>query len=618
MKNRIFAVILCVIMVIGIMPLSVFALESDDIVILYETDVHCSIEGYSKLAALKKELQESYAHVGVVSGGDFIQGNSLGVISQGEYAVNVMNLVGYDAVTLGNHEFDFRIERLNELVAMMDTKPICCNFQEVGAEETCYEPYSIVSYGDIDIAYIGITTPSTITTASPTQFKDENGNYLYTFNPTTLYDVVQANIDAAKAEGADYIIAVSHIGYADDEIYGDLEDVEDLIRNTDGFDVVLDGHAHVTVESKKMTDKGGNEVLLSSTGTKFEYIGKLTISDGEMTSELIKTADYTSTDPVVDAYIEQIYSEYAVLAERKVASTEVDLRVQDEDGNRLVRRSETNLGDLCAEAFRYAVDADVGYINGGAIRANILAGDISYNTMLNVMPFNNTVVLAEVTGQILKDLLEMTMIKWPDENGGFPHVSGITFSVNTAIKSSVELDEFEEFMGVSGEYRVYDIKVFNRESGEYEPLELDKTYTLGASNFILVDRGSGLKMMEGAKILQNDGILDVEAMERYISEALGGVVGEEYAEVTPNITFTEGFVTPPAEDGDDTPEGGENTPEGDVNDPTDDPDDGEQTPPADDGEKEDKPSYVWVIVLIAVGAVAVIAAILIVKTKKSK
>ena len=614
MKNKIIAIIACVLMLVGLLPLSTFALKSDDIVILYETDVHCEIEGYSKLAALKKELLQTHDYVGAVSGGDFIQGNSLGAISQGEYAVKVMNLVGYDAVTLGNHEFDFRIERLNELVTMMDTKPICCNFQEADADEPYYEPYTIVSYGDIDVAYIGIITPSTVTTAAPAQFKDENGNYLYSFNPNTLYEVVQKNIDAAEAEGADYIIAVSHIGYADDEIYGELEDVEDLISNTDGFDAVLDGHAHTVIESKKLTDKGGNEVLLTSTGTKFEYISKLTVSDGELTAELIKTADLTATDPAVDAYIEQIYTEYSVLADRKIASSEVDLRVQDADGNRLVRRAETNLGDLCAEAFRYAVDADVGYINGGAIRANIPAGDISYNTMLNVMPFNNTVVLAEVTGQILKDLLEMTMIIWPEENGGFPHVSGITFSVNTAIKSSVQLDEYEEFVSVSGEYRVYGIKVYNRESGKYEPLDLEKKYTLGASNFILVDRGSGLKMLEGAKILQNDGILDVEAMERYISEALGGVVGEEYAEVTPNITFTDGVVTGPDEGGD-APADGDNTTDEGGNAPTDDPiDEGDE--PSGDKDEEPKTSYVWVIFVIAGAGIAVCAVLFIIKKRK--
>jgi 2',3'-cyclic-nucleotide 2'-phosphodiesterase (5'-nucleotidase family) len=534
--------IVCVLLLIGIMPISVAAQKSDDIVILYENDVHCVVEGYSKLSAMKKELQETHNYVGVVSGGDYIQGSSLGVISRGEYIVNLMNLVGYDAVTLGNHEFDYRIDRLEELVGKMNTKPICCNFQKIGEDETCFEPYTIVSYGDVDIAYIGITTPSTISSSAPAQFKDENGNFIYTFNPTNLYDVVQANIDSAKASGADYIIALSHIGYADDEEFGDWEDVEDLIKNTSGFDVVLDAHSHTVIEEKTMLDEGGNSVLLSSTGTKFEYIGKLTISDGEFSTELIKTADYQPTDPVVDAYIQQIYSEYSVLGDRKVASSLVNLITHDAEGNRLVRKYETNIGNLCADAFRTVFEADIGYINGGNLRAEIPAGDITFNNMLNLLPFNNSVVLAEISGQTIKDMMEMAMKIWPEENGAFPHISGITFSVNTSIPSSVVLNEQEEFVGVTGQYRVYDIKIFDKETEKYQPIDLNKKYTIAATNYYLLECGSGMKMLENATIIKNDGVLDVEVLERYITEELGGVVGTEYAEAKNSITFTEGEI----------------------------------------------------------------------------
>ena len=548
MKNKFMIVITCILLVISMLPLSAFAVNSEDIVILYENDVHCTVEGYSKLSAMKKELQETHSYVGVVSGGDFIQGNSLGVISKGEYIVNLMNLVGYDAVTLGNHEFDYKLERLAELVDMMDTKPVCCNFQKTGEDTTCYEPYSIVSYGDVDIAYIGITTPSTISSSAPTQFKDENGNYIYTFHSTDLYDVVQKNIESAQAEGADYIIALSHVGYAEDELYGELEDVESLIRNTSGFDVVLDAHSHSVIESRTITDKDGNEVLLSSTGTKFEYIGKLTISEENFETELIKTENYKSTDPVVDAYIDEIYAEYSMLGERKVAFSEVDLITKDKDGNRLVRNNETNLGDLCAEAFRNAVDADIGYINGGSLRADVPAGDVTFNNLLNVLPFNNTIVLAEISGQTIKDMIEMTMMYYPGECGAFPHLSGLTFSFNTSIPSSVVLDEYEDFAGVTGQYKVYNIKVYNKDNGTYEPLELDKTYTIAASNYYLLEYGSGLKMLENTKVIQKDGMLDVEALELYIDDKLGGTVGQDYAEAKSNITFTDGEIVEDTED----------------------------------------------------------------------
>ena len=542
MKNKIIAMIVCVLLLVSIVPFSAFAQSNDDIVILYENDVHCEISGYTKIAAMKNELLQTYQHVGVVSGGDYVQGQSLGVVSRGEYIVKIMNLVGYDAVTLGNHEFDYKLDRLNELVAMMNTKPVSCNFQKIGEDSSYFEPYTIVSYGDIDIAYIGITTPSTVTSSSPAQFKDENGNFIYTFNPSTLYEVVQNNIDSAKAAGAEYVIALSHIGYAEDELYGDMEDIEDLIENTNGLDVVLDAHSHSVIEGMKLVDKGGNEVLLSSTGTKFENIGKLTISDGEFSTELIKTADYQLTDPVVDAYIQQISEEYSALGDRKVAITEVDLITKDAEGNRLVRNTETNLGDLCAEAMRSALNAEIGYMNGGGIRSDILAGDVTFNHLLNVMPFNNSVVLAEVSGQTLLDMMEMAVMSWPAEDGSFPHLAGVRFSVNTSIPTSVVVNEQEEFVSVSGEYRVYNMEIFDKETEQYVPIDLTDTYTLAASNYFLLDYGSGMTMLKNAKIIQNEGMLDVEALEYYVVDVLGGTIGQEYAEATPNIIFTDGKI----------------------------------------------------------------------------
>lgn len=544
MKKRVTVLVLCVLMIIGALPTPSFAAQNtEDIVILYENDVHCEVEGYSKLSAMKKELMESYAHVGVVSGGDYVQGGSLGVVSRGEYIVRLMNLVGYDALTLGNHEFDYRLERLEELIGMMNTEPICCNFRKIAEEDPYFKPYSIVSYGDVKIAYIGITTPGTIRTSSPSQFKDENGEYVFTFEPTALYGTVQKYIDAAKAEGADYVIALSHIGYTEDGAAAEEEDVIDLIGNTEGLDVVLDGHSHSVIEEMTVTDKAGNQVLLSSTGTRFEHIGKLTVSNGVFRTELIKTEDYTETDPAVDAYLAEIDHENSELGNRKVAVSEVDLITHDAEGNRLIRKAETNLGNLCADAFRYAVDADIGYINGGGIRAEISAGDVTFNDLLNVLPHNNTVILAEIDGQTIKDMLEMAMMSWPQE-GSFPHLSGITFSVNTQITSSVVLNETEEFSGVSGPYRVYNVKVYDRETETYEPLDLTKTYTLASHNYYLIEHGSGMKMLEKVKILQNDGILDVEALELYITEGLNGVIGESYREVKQNITYTDGELIP--------------------------------------------------------------------------
>ncbi len=517
-----------------------YAKDEDTIVILYENDVHCAVEGYSKLAAMKNELLETYANVGVVSGGDFVQGGTLGAVSKGEYIVNLQNKVGYDAITLGNHEFDYRLERLIELNDMANTKFISCNFQKIGEDKPFFEPYRIVSYGDIDIAYIGITTPETITSAFPAQFKDENDNLIYTFNESKLYDVIQSNINDAKDMGADYVIALSHVGYDES---GKLDDITDVIGNTDGFDAVLDAHSHSVIEKMLVKDKSGDDVLLTSTGTKFANIGKLTIKDGALDSQLVDVASYDKTDSTVDAYIAEIYENYAQIGNRKVAESKVDLITHDENGNRLIRKAETNLGDLCSEAFLTMTNSDISFVNGGGIRAAIKAGDVTFNDIFSVFPFNNQVVTAEISGQLIMDFLEMAMANYPEENGAFPHMAGITFSVNKSIPSSVKVDGNGFFEKVEGEYRVYNVKILDKASGEYKALELDKNYVISAIGYYIQEFGGGMTMFKDAKILYGEGMLDVEMLENFITQHLDGVIGEEYAEVKTNITFTEGVVS---------------------------------------------------------------------------
>ena len=523
MKKRLLFIIVIVSLLICTLPVSAFAAKQDDIIILYENDVHCEIEGYSVLSAMRNALKQEYEHVGIVTSGDYLQGGSLGSISKGEYIVRLMNLVGYDAIALGNHEFDYGLDRLFELADMLDTKPVCANFKKIGEGE-CFAPYSIVSYGDVKIAYIGVTTPTTPdTTSFPTQFVDENKNLIYTFSKDDIADVVQENIDKALAEGADFVIALSHLGDGESQY-----NAAQMVADTVGLDVVLDAHSHSVIESETLMDKNGNAVVYTSTGTKFANIGKLTISGDGITTELISLENDTATDPAVDACINQIMEEYAEVGNKKVADCAFDLITHDIEGNRLVRVSETNLGNLISDAFRHVLGADIAYFNGGGIRSHIESGEITFNDLLSVLPFNNTGVVVEVSGQTIVEMLEVAVSKWPEENGNFPHVSGLTFSVNT--------------LGDENE-RVYNVKIMNSETGSYEAIGLDRMYTVASNNFILLECGDGMSMFEGAKAVSDTGILDVEILEEYIVENLGGVIDEEYAEADGRITFTDGEVT---------------------------------------------------------------------------
>ena len=551
MKKRFLSILLCLSMLLSLLTFASCsnqndpsdnsgtnppAAETESIAILYENDVHCVVDGYSKLAAMKSELKGVYDHVGVVSSGDFAQGGTLGAVSKGEYIVNLMNKVGYDAIALGNHEFDYQLEQLARLNNLSNTKFLSCNFTKIGEDKPCFDSYTIVSYGDVEIAYIGITTPHTISSSVPPQFKDENGELLYSFGESQLCSIVQDNIDEALEAGADYVIALSHIGY---DKSGKLFDITDIIENTDGLDVVLDAHAHVVIEEEILKDKSGDDVLLSSTGMKFEYIGKLTITEDGLNTELVETATYEKTDATVDAYLSEIYESYAELGNRVIGQSTVTLNTHDGD-KRLVRNSETALGNFCSDALRFTTDADISFVNGGGLRAPIEAGEVTFNDIFSVFPYNNQIVKIEITGQVLLDMLEMCVIMYPEEKGSFPSMSGVTFSLDTSIPTSVKLDENGFFTGVDGEYRVYGVKVLDKESGEYLDLDLTKKYVLAGLNYHLISQGDGLTMFKDSKLIDAEGTLDIELLENYIVDHLGGVIGEEYAKPQGRITFTEG------------------------------------------------------------------------------
>ncbi len=539
MKKRFLIGFIVFCLLTSVMTIVPYAAETEEIVILFENDVHCSVDGYAKLAAMKEELSATADYVGVVSSGDFVQGGSLGVVSKGEYIVNIMNLVGYDAVTPGNHEFDYKIDRLHELSSMLHAPVVCANFKKIGEEETVFKPYTIVSYRETDIAYIGITTPDTITSSSPAQFKNEAGEYIYSFSGDNLYETVQKNIDAAEKEGADYIVALSHLGT--ESVYEEWS-VQTLIQNTTGLDVVLDGHSHSTVEKLIVNDKEGNAVTVASTGTTFANIGKLTISGGEIKTELIPVETYEKTDTEVTSYISQINEEYAKLGERKIGVSEINLTTLDESGNRIIRKAETNLGDLCADAYRVITGADIGMVNGGGIRANIDVGDITFNEILGVFPFGNKTCVSEVTGQQVVDMLEYGLIVYPEENGSFQHVSGITFDFDPQIEHSIKLDENQEFVCIEGARRVSNVKVLDKETGEYLPIDPLGKYTLASHSYLLMEYGGGATMFKDSKLLSDTGILDVELLENYITENLNGIVGAEYAESQNRINVLDAYI----------------------------------------------------------------------------
>ena len=423
------------------------AQEGNDIVILHTNDVHCGIEDgltYAGVSAYARAMEEQYGaeNVTLVDAGDAVQGGPIGTLTRGEYLVDIMNQVGYDIFVPGNHEYDYQMPRMLELMDMLDATVVSSNFLDLSTGESVFAPYTILSYGDVDVAYVGITTPESFTKSTPAYFQDEDGSYLYSFcedeSGQALYDNVQASVDAARTEGADYVVAVAHLGV---DVSSAPWRSTDVIANTHGIDVMIDGHSHTTIDGQEVLNEDGETVLLNQTGTKLSALGQVVIDPdtGEISAGLI--TEYQERDPDTQAFVDSINQEFSIILSQVVASTDVALTTVDPStGERIIRSQETNLGDLCADAYREVLDADVGLINGGGIRADIAAGEITYEDIISVHPYNNQATSVRVTGQQLLDALELGARYTPYENGGFLHVSGLTYTIDTTIPSSVVTD----------------------------------------------------------------------------------------------------------------------------------------------------------------------------------
>lgn len=520
------------------------AAASNGVVILYTNDVHCAIDtniGYAGVAAYEKAYEDAGYDVLLVDCGDAVQGAAVGTLSTGEYIVDIMNEVGYDVATIGNHEFDYGMDRFNELVEMAEYPYVSANFTDLEGN-TILSPYAVLEAGGYSIAFVGASTPETFSKSTPTYFQDEEGNFIYSFcggnDGADLYAAVQAAVDDARAEGADYVVVLSHLGTEASSVpYTST----DLIANTSGIDVVLDGHSHSVWEMEIEQNKDGEDVVMSSTGTQLTALGSLTIdAEGNLATQL-----HTETifqDDETAAFIDEIEAQYADTLATVVATSDVDLTIYDPtetdaDGNpiRLIRSQETNLGDLCADAYRAISGADIAFVNGGGIRDSIPAGDITYEQIIAVHPFGNALCVVEATGQEILDALEMSVRHVPDETGGFLQVSGLTFEVNMGVESSVVVDDADMFVEVAGDRRVQNVLVGG------EPIDPEATYTLASHNYMLKSGGDGYTMFADNVLLQDEVMLDNQVLINYITESLGGVVGEEYSDPygQGRITFVE-------------------------------------------------------------------------------
>ncbi len=556
------------------------AAPAEDVVILYTNDVHTYIDGvlsYDVIAALKTELEKQYGEGNVIlaDAGDHAQGTAYGSMDKGMTIISLMNAAGYDVATLGNHEFDYGMDGAMAIIEAAEYTYVSCNFykEEAGvrgdyvlAPATKFE-----TAGGLSISFVGITTPESFTKSTPAYFQDENGNYIYGIaggeDGAALYTAVQTAVDAVRMN-ADIVIALGHLG---DDPASQPWTSEEVIANVNGLNAFIDGHAHSTVAGKEVADKIGNNVLLTQTGEYFDAIGMMVIDgetkaistdligyneltevvkdengndmvdeDGEVVTEVVGyefvSTLYTGASWVVDENVAALKDAWMTDIDTqlgaKIGETALTLDNYDAEGNRLVRSQETNTGDFCADALYYlfdnmGLDVDVAIMNGGGVRNKAVTGELTYKTAKTIHTFGNVACLQTITGQQLLDALEWgaRSAGTGEECGGFLQVAGITYKIDTEWPASLQIDDKGVWIGgPTGGYRVHDVMVYNKETKEYEPLDLAGSYNLAGYNYTLRDLGDGFNMFSGAVNVLDYVMEDYQVLSNYIKAFEGGVV----------------------------------------------------------------------------------------------
>ena len=506
--------------------------DKSDVTILYTNDVHTYIDKqspkltYAAIADLKQSYQDAGKDVLLVDAGDHVQGTAYGSMDEGASIIKLMNAAGYDVATPGNHEFDYGMDRAKAIMKEADFPYLSCNWVDLRTGLRVLPSVKVFVRGGRRIAFVGVTTPETFTKSTPAYFMDKaQRKYIYDIqggeDGKKLYDAVQKAIDKAKLL-ADVVIGLGHLGVDPSSAPWTSEEV---IAHTSGFDAFIDGHSHTVMENKQVQDASGKAVTLTQTGSYFANVGEMTIAaDGTITTKLIPT--HEGMDAGIAAMQTSWVNTVDDMLGEKIAVGDSDFYVSDPaTGKRRIRSAETNLGDFVADGI-YAyfnevekLHCDLAIMNGGGIRADVPAGDWTFKTCKQVSPFGNVACLMSVTGKQIQDALEFAARfagEGGKENGGFLQVAGATYEIHTDIPNTVQIDEKNVWIGsATGTPRVQNVKIYDKASGSYLPLDPGATYALAGMNYTLRNLGDGFAMFDGAELIKDYVSEDYLVMSTY-------------------------------------------------------------------------------------------------------
>ena len=471
----IFALLLMLVGVVGAQDEEPYTLT-----IMHTNDVHGHHEpqsdgngGAARQATVVDQIRSEAPNNLLLDGGDRFTGTLFHVQYRGQDSAQIMNMIGYDAMTLGNHEFDDGSEVLAAFVDALEFPVVTANvdFSEDPLLAGKINPYTIIEVGGEQIGIIGLVTPESEILSSPSE------ELIFEHD---LIAVTQTQVDALTAEGVNKIILVTHIGYG-----ADLG----VAQAVTGVDVIVGGHTNTFLSNTYagalgeyptvLESANGEPVLVVQASTATVYLGRLDVefdADGLLTDwdgDAILLSKYVTPDPEVSDLIAGLAEPIAALQNQIIGETTVALTGTNP---RLCRVEECLLGNLISDAVLAETGVDIVFQNGGGIRADIDAGEVSLGEVINVLPFGNLVSTFELSGADVIVALEngVSQVTLDENNnpsvddaaGRFPQVGGIRFVFDATQEPGS---------------RIVSVEVW--QDGAFVELDPEALYTVAANDF---------------------------------------------------------------------------------------------------------------------------------------
>ncbi len=510
--------------------------QSKDIHILFSSNLEGRITNstyYQSLESYRSKLISSSSYVSLVDAGNFSYGGYLASINNSEETIKLMNKMNYDFAIFGNGDFAYGVDYLKKITDMADFTFLASNLTYLKNEKeedklANFKKTAIVNYGGTKVGYIGLLSPTFMYENGPRDYMDSDGKYAYEVvgdNLTRYLQDIQKTVNDLKNQGAHYIIALSTLPQEG------TSSIETVLRNTYYIDALIDGNNEEEAASKYYQNAWGGAVSVTSLGKNPDKFGRITISrGGEITTTLVSNYPLISTS--LNDYINTVKNQYSEQLNRKLVYCNNLVSIYNDDNQRLIDSQENGLGNLIADSFRNALNADVALINSNSIRSSLLEGELIIDDFKKIFPYEEKVIVLEASGRQICDALELgamltfkrdenedysRLASLPGSSARFLQVSGLKFDIDTSINSPVVLDN-GFVRKIEGERRVKNVQILV--DGEYQDIDFSSPYKVATLDKIANKEMLGFNMFSKVDSESVDHTTDIIALLSYIRDVL--------------------------------------------------------------------------------------------------